>query len=454
MSVIEQPVTTATADAVGRELFGHVIDGGLVPSIDGATMDIVDPATGTASPRPQRAARPTSTAPRPSARQPSTTGAGGTSRRTRRSAACTAWRLSSPSGPRCSGRSTCSTPVCCARTPGSSSSSPSTASTTSPAGRPSCVARSRPCPASYAVPGVASRSASIGMIMPWNGPTAVFAIVAAALAAGNSVVLKPAEQTPMAAVLMAEVALEAGIPPGVFNVLQGTGRDVGGPLVDHPAVDALSFTGSVATGSAIQAAAAKQRQTGLARARRQEPVHRLPRRRPRDGVGDVDGRRLERVRPGLHVRHPRARPRQHLRRLRQPHRRGHPRHAHRTRHGPDERDGPGRVGHPARAHQAATWRSARTRAPSWSSAASRSVTAGSSTSRRSSPACATTCASPRRRSSGRSWASCRSAPRRRPTPSPTTSASGSPPACGPTTSSGPTAPPAPCAPAPCGSTTT
>ena len=98
----------------------------------------------------------------------------------------------------------------------------------------------------------------VGMIMPWNGPTAVFAMVAAGLAAGNSVVLKPAEQTPMAALLMAEVANDAGLPPGVFNVLQGTGRNVGAALVDHPAVDALSFTGSVATGSAIQAAAAKR----------------------------------------------------------------------------------------------------------------------------------------------------------------------------------------------------
>jgi acyl-CoA reductase-like NAD-dependent aldehyde dehydrogenase len=98
----------------------------------------------------------------------------------------------------------------------------------------------------------------VALIMPWNGPTAVFAMVAAALAAGNSVILKPAEQTPMAAVLMAELAIDAGLPPGVFNVLQGTGRDVGQDLVEHPEVDAISFTGSVATGGAIQAAASKR----------------------------------------------------------------------------------------------------------------------------------------------------------------------------------------------------
>jgi acyl-CoA reductase-like NAD-dependent aldehyde dehydrogenase len=69
-------------------------------------------------------------------------------------------------------------------------------------------------------------------------------------------VLKPAEQTPMTAVLMAELALEAGIPPGIFNVVQGDGPSVGEPLVTAPEVDAVSFTGSVATGSAIQAAAA------------------------------------------------------------------------------------------------------------------------------------------------------------------------------------------------------
>ena len=61
----------------------------------------------------------------------------------------------------------------------------------------------------------------------------------------------------MAAVLMAELAVDAGLPRGVFNVLQGYGRTVGQALVEHPEVDAISFTGSVATGSAIQAAAAK-----------------------------------------------------------------------------------------------------------------------------------------------------------------------------------------------------
>ncbi|MCZ4650590.1 aldehyde dehydrogenase family protein [Gordonia amicalis] len=97
----------------------------------------------------------------------------------------------------------------------------------------------------------------VGIVVPWNGPTAVIGFVAAALAAGNSVVLKPAENTPMSAVLMGELVAEAGIPEGVFNVVQGHGHDVGAALVEHRDVSLVSFTGSVETGRAIAAAAAK-----------------------------------------------------------------------------------------------------------------------------------------------------------------------------------------------------
>ena len=96
----------------------------------------------------------------------------------------------------------------------------------------------------------------MGVIKPWNGPAAIFAQVAPALAAGNSVVLKPAEHTPLSATYMALLALEAGIPPGVFNVVHGD-RKVGEPLVSHPGVNRLSFTGSVTTGRALAAAAAQ-----------------------------------------------------------------------------------------------------------------------------------------------------------------------------------------------------
>jgi acyl-CoA reductase-like NAD-dependent aldehyde dehydrogenase len=96
----------------------------------------------------------------------------------------------------------------------------------------------------------------VGIIVPWNGPAFVINFVVAALACGNSVVLKPAEQTPMSATLMGQLCQDAGIPPGVVNVVHGTGETVGARLVDHPDVAAISFTGSVETGRRIQSAAA------------------------------------------------------------------------------------------------------------------------------------------------------------------------------------------------------
>jgi acyl-CoA reductase-like NAD-dependent aldehyde dehydrogenase len=93
------------------------------------------------------------------------------------------------------------------------------------------------------------------LIMPWNGPSAVWAAVAPALAAGCSVVLKPAEQTPVTATYIAELCLEAGIPAGVVNVVHGAGS-VGAALVQHPGVDKISFTGSAETGRKIAAAGA------------------------------------------------------------------------------------------------------------------------------------------------------------------------------------------------------
>jgi acyl-CoA reductase-like NAD-dependent aldehyde dehydrogenase len=125
------------------------------------------------------------------------------------------------------------------------------------AGWPSKLAGTVPAtPNEFVVHQVREPIGVVGAIMPWNGPTAAAAMALFPLCAGNSVVLKPAEQTPMTATVVAELALEAGIPPGVFNVVQGTGHSVGAALVAHPQVDAITFTGSNATGSAIQAAAA------------------------------------------------------------------------------------------------------------------------------------------------------------------------------------------------------
>jgi len=95
-----------------------------------------------------------------------------------------------------------------------------------------------------------------GVITPWNGPSAAPCGIVPALACGNSVVLKPAEQAPLAAIVVTKLCLDAGIPPGVVNVVHGAGEIVGAALVEHPLVDAISFTGSGDTGRRIQAAAA------------------------------------------------------------------------------------------------------------------------------------------------------------------------------------------------------
>lgn len=94
-------------------------------------------------------------------------------------------------------------------------------------------------------------------ITPWNYPFyQVLAKIGGALAAGAAVVLKPAELTPLSAYLIADAADEAGLPPGVFNLVPGTGPIVGEALVAHPAVDAVSFTGSTRVGSHVAALAA------------------------------------------------------------------------------------------------------------------------------------------------------------------------------------------------------
>ena len=89
----------------------------------------------------------------------------------------------------------------------------------------------------------------VGAVVPWNFPLLMAAWkFAPALAAGNSLVLKPAEQSPFSALRVAELAVEAGIPPGVFNVVPGFGETAGQALGRHPDVDALAFTGSTEVG--------------------------------------------------------------------------------------------------------------------------------------------------------------------------------------------------------------
>lgn len=91
-----------------------------------------------------------------------------------------------------------------------------------------------------------------GLIVPWNVPlsTAILKL-APALAAGCTVVMKPSEMTPLSVLALGEMILEAGFPPGVVNIVNGLGADVGAALAAHPGVDKISFTGSTATGRRI-----------------------------------------------------------------------------------------------------------------------------------------------------------------------------------------------------------
>lgn len=96
-----------------------------------------------------------------------------------------------------------------------------------------------------------------GCITPWNYPLyQVLAKVGGALVAGSTVVLKPSELTPLSAYLLADAALDAGLPPGVLNLVPGTGPVVGEALASHPDVDVLSFTGSTRVGTRVSVLAA------------------------------------------------------------------------------------------------------------------------------------------------------------------------------------------------------
>lgn len=96
-----------------------------------------------------------------------------------------------------------------------------------------------------------------GHIVPWNVPVSMVARgVAPALACGNVAVVKPAEDTPLTAVMLAELMVEQGLPPGVCNVVTGYGETAGAALAAHPDVGHVTFTGSVKTGKSVMTAAA------------------------------------------------------------------------------------------------------------------------------------------------------------------------------------------------------
>ncbi len=122
----------------------------------------------------------------------------------------------------------------------------------------------------------------VGQIIPWNFPLLMAAWkLAPALAVGCTVVLKAAEQTPLSALRLAELVLEAGFPEGVVNILAGYGETAGAALAAHDLVDKVAFTGSTEVGKLIVTGRGRQPQEGLAGTRRQVAGDRISRRRPR-----------------------------------------------------------------------------------------------------------------------------------------------------------------------------
>jgi aldehyde dehydrogenase (NAD+) len=98
----------------------------------------------------------------------------------------------------------------------------------------------------------------VAAIVPWNFPLLLAAWkVAPALACGNTIIIKPASQTPLTALALGEIAVEVGLPPGVLNVITGPGSKVGQAIVEHPGIDKIAFTGDTSTGKSIMRSAAE-----------------------------------------------------------------------------------------------------------------------------------------------------------------------------------------------------
>ena len=97
----------------------------------------------------------------------------------------------------------------------------------------------------------------VAAIVPWNFPLLLAAWkIAPALACGNTVIVKPASQTPLTALALGEIAIEVGLPAGVLNVLTGPGAELGQAIVEHPGIDKIAFTGDTTTGKGIMRGAA------------------------------------------------------------------------------------------------------------------------------------------------------------------------------------------------------
>ena len=167
------------------------------------------------------------------------------------------------------------------------------------------------------------------VIPPWNFPLAIpTGMTVAALVTGNTVVLKPAEQSPVIAWQLARILIEAGLPPGVLNYLPGLGEEAGQALVNHPEVDLIAFTGSRDVGLLINRQAAdgasgsEPYQAGDRRDGRQERDPDRRRRRPGRGGRGRDPERLRLCRAEMLCLLASHRPRRELRCLPGPANRG------------------------------------------------------------------------------------------------------------------------------------
>jgi phenylacetaldehyde dehydrogenase len=144
----------------------------------------------------------------------------------------------------------------------------------------------------------------VAAITPWNAPLPITMLkVAPALATGCTMILKPAELTPLTAMRLVELCQEAGVPDGVINLVNGYGATAGAALAAHPGVDKIAFTGSTAVGKQIVAGRRRQPEEGDARARRQVAGGRVRRCRPRAGDPGHRARLLLPAGPELHGRH-------------------------------------------------------------------------------------------------------------------------------------------------------
>ena len=185
----------------------------------------------------------------------------------------------------------------------------------------------------------------VGLITPWNFPLNIASWkLGPALACGNTVVLKPAELTPLSSMRLGELALEAGIPEGVVNVVVGKGSVVGQRLIEHPDVAKIGFTGSTEVGQLVMQGARIDDQARHARARRQVGEHRLRRRGSRARGRDRAVRGVRQRGAGLlrALAHPRRAER--VRPLRRAARRGDARAEGRRPRGRRDRDGPAHLG--------------------------------------------------------------------------------------------------------------